>query len=158
MTRQTGPCWSSWMSSGTTSLYPTSLFLVLVCVLVTSDNEVTWWSVASVAGRERMQKTTWYSVPFARLCTVPRLLCSQTYSCLLLGTLRTPSCKPPLMDLDRALRNMGRTGIVHTWPGLGLLCVAHGHQSYANFPWLSRLLEATEGEPWDSRNHRGVSE
>lgn len=71
MTRQTGPCWSSWMSSGTTLVYPTSFFLVLVCVPVTPDNEVTWWSVAFVAGRRGMQKTTWHSVLFTRVrCSV----------------------------------------------------------------------------------------
>lgn len=37
----------------TSSVCPTSLFLVLVCVPVTPYNEVTWWSVASAVGRER---------------------------------------------------------------------------------------------------------
>lgn len=149
MSRQTGPCRSSWMSSGTTLVYPTSLFLVLVCVLDTPDNEVTWWSVASVAGRERKAKKHATQCAFCQI-----LLCLQPCSCFHLSTQRTPSHKPPPgLSAHEAPMHIHKSGLCcrehgKKWygprPGLCLICVAPGQQSYASFPRLSRLLEATE--------------
>lgn len=123
--RQTGPCWSSWMSSGTTSVYPTSLFLVLVCVPVTPDNEVTWWSIASVAGRERNAENHVIQCAFRQtLCSAEAALLAalfmlppgHTMDSVLKATPQASVHTVHLcasMDLDRAIRNMGRSGMVH---------------------------------------------
>lgn len=146
------------MSSGTTSVYPTSLSLVLVCVPVTPDNEVTSWSVAPVASRERNAENHMIQHAFRQI--LRRAEAALLAALLMLPPGHTmdsvPQATPPGLSAQWAPMHIHGSGPCckkhgKEWysprPGLCLICVAHGQQSYANFPRLSRLLEATEDEP-----------